>query len=503
MKSPYYLAAILLCSAVFGAEQQGCAPRAEHESPSPTESRQDAPTGSEQELQSADEQQLLDLIAKHRAPLPEGILEPDVFSLTHQLKDNLRCQLYIAERQKKVGTCTADRLEKIKEKFSAMGMTPRSADYASFEVYENSLDANTASELTQHLLRCVRKSSLMDWLTGLELEEQRLRIRLAGIRDFNLTHEGEQYRLALRKLLEDQLKRAETQAKAGDIPAYEPMLLREKLESWGKPISALQKYLHHESDAVRRAAEQIQSGSADWQKLLQAEELWLLGKITTAARAHRSLCPEEAALQKALGDIPARRSELTAAEDTEERDRKLRELAAEEAVLRMRLIWYPAQEGGADLVARLRQNLGHRLEIVEKQLQAGSGSPAAATELRDKLALCPQTENAAQPAQNADEHLLSLRQNAHPMVQAALARAESGQASIIDVLEAEAAMLHIHILGRAALQRVPTDQIDHLGKLEANLQRQLALAQYRLDSGAGSDAEVLALREKLTAWFSK
>lgn len=488
MKTPLLLTAAMLCCTA--AAEQSDAGRTQNPPEVRCAAEQAPPTPADASAQlRTEEQNLLAKIAEHRIELPGGLLSPELTSLRHRLQDNLRCRLYLAERLLKKGACPEERVQRIREEMRAMGMSERAADYDSFGVYVSGLEAETDAELTQHLLRSIHGEDGADRLAALEVDAQRLRIRIAGILDFQIAPQGELDVQELRENLKKQLELARAQEADNAIPPHERMLLEEKLAYWRTGNSILDTYRRHESAQVRHATEQFCSGSVGWQTVLQAEEDRLLWQVTAAVRAGRTPTPGEARLLKALAANTEQQATAQGAQ--------LSGLREEENTLRTRLIWYPVPEGAADLVAQLRANLRCRLALAE---QPGNPSASKAAELRQKLELCPQTENAAQ---NADDYLLSLRQNAHPMVQAALARVESGQASIIDVLEAEAAMLHIHILGRATLQRVPTDMIDHLGKLEVNLLRQLALAQHLLDSGIGSEAEVLALREKLTVWFSK
>lgn len=507
MKTSLISIALLFCTAAATEPEQRFLT---HESPeirALAEQYSQGIVGMDRLLQ-ADEHWLRGQIAEQRLALPEGFLEPDLHSLLHRLKDNLSCQLYIAERQQKVGTCTAERKAHIIEKFADVGISPRMADSRSFGVYVCGMEARTSSELTQHLLDSIRKNGLMDWLTALELEEQLLRIDIEGIRDFNLTAEGTRLREKLRENLEQQLKLAEERTKAGVAPTYERMLLREKLERWGKEPSAMDAFLHHPSEQVRRIAEQILQGTADWATLLQADERWLLGEIAASARANRPLSPEEAGLQQSLNDLLARKAELQQSPDAAAHEQELRALGEEEETLRTRLTWYPA--GDAELVAQLRRNLRCRLALAEKALQDGTGTRAAVEELQAKLALCPRlSETDEQPDAPADTQELLARTQGSPeqppysLVQLAQNRYNSGKLSFINELESQASLLHIRIFGQIALPYLQTEKIPLLERLESNLQRQLSLAQAMLDNGCGDEAYVLALREKLATWFSK
>lgn len=505
MKTTFRLMPIWLCAAVAGAgELSAAATQQIAGEPEQTAAMMEIPPLPEHQLLHGGELILLGRIAKNRVPMPEGVLEPELPALMYQLKDNLRCQFYIAQRQRQAGSCSDVRMLQLREKFEELGMEPSTVVYSKFNLYITGLEGQSDSELTQFMLRCVRETGLMDWLTGLELEEKLLRIRIEGVRGFNVTPEGEQYKKELKENLERQLVLAKERVKVDEAPVYEPMLLKEKLLRWCETPSAMESYLNHESEQVRHTAAQLLQGAASWEELLAEEERWLLEEITSATRAHRLASPAEAQLQNALEENLQRQNELMAADAAAQQEQTLNALRTAEKTLRARLTWFPTPAGAAaSLVQQLRENLRCRLFVAEQ----GAGSAEAVAELKEKLALCPKT-SAEQDCTPADEeqlntYLSALETSADAMVQYAAERYKEGQCSLSTVLETEAQRLHICILGQAVLHHVPGDKIPLIARLEANLLRQLKLAQQKQADDNGSSPAVLTLREKLSSWFSK
>lgn len=505
MKTPSYTAFTwLLCAAaVVGAGEQSTATSQES-----TEARVLLMEEDSLTQLKGEESLLLRRIAENRVPMPDAVLAPELPSLQGQLEKNLRFQLSIVQQQCRAGICSEERAQQIYRKLEQLGQETSPGSTINLNLSLDKQKEQTDSELTQHKLPSAQVEELMDLLPGLELEEQLLRIRIEGVRGFNITDRGLPYKKALKENLEQQLRLAEELEKAGTGAAHEPMLLKEKLESWCHTDSVLDQYLHHESEQVRHTAEQILHGTASWEDLLAEEERWLLDKITTIFRAGRTLFPEEDQLQKALAENLNRQNQLTSAHPSANQEQELSALRAQEKTLRARLTWFPSPEGdAADLVQQLRDNLRCRLYVAEQAVQQGQGSMDAITELKEKLSLCPKTnaeqDNSPADAELLKSHLNRLSDSHLAMMQYMMGAYKSGQCSILSVLEAEAQRLHILILGQGALHVERGANTPYIAQLLTNLSRQYDLATTKLESGVGNGADVLILREKLSCWFSR